>query len=228
MTVRVPPHKPDATPAEREARIKALHERRQERRRELALRAVFIGTGLVLLLVVAAWWLLGTIGGRDVLLAQIVARLPADSTLTWERAEGPASGPLVLHGVRFVLPRQRDPDCEPTPDASCAMGEIVFTARRVMLDPHVMPLLGWRLRLERLEVADARLSLPVGDKPFELPEWPDVLPDIEPPLSLRVDALDIDRLAIDREGTALVAIRDASGGMDARTGLLHVATRSVR
>ena len=67
MTVRVPPHKPDATPAEREARIKALHERRQERRRELALRAVFIGTGLVLLLVVAAWWLLGTIGGRDVL-----------------------------------------------------------------------------------------------------------------------------------------------------------------
>ena len=92
MTVRVPPHKPDATPAEREARIKALHERRQERRRERALRAVFIGTGLVLLLVVAAWWLLGTIGGRDVLLAQIVARLPADSTLTWERAEGPASG----------------------------------------------------------------------------------------------------------------------------------------
>ena len=223
MTVRVPPHKPDATPAEREARIKALHERRQERRRELAMRAVFIGTGLVLLLVVAAWWLLGTIGGRDVLLAQIVARLPADSTLTWERAEGPASGPLVLHGVRLVLPRQRDPACEPTPDASCAMGEIVFTARRVMLDPHVMPLLGWRLRLERLEVADARLSLPVGDKPFELPEWPDVLPDIEPPLSLRVDALDIDRLAIDREGTALVAIRDASGGMDARTGLLHVA-----
>ncbi|HEU4814352.1 MAG TPA: translocation/assembly module TamB domain-containing protein [Xanthomonadaceae bacterium] len=218
----MPPHKADATPAEREARIKALHERRRERLRELTLRAVFIGTGLVLLLVVVAWWLLGTIGGRDVLLAQIVARLPADSTLTWERAEGPASGPLVLHGVRFVLPRQRDPDCEPTPDATCAMGEIVFTARRVMLDPHVMPLLGWRLRLERLEVAGARLSLPESDTPFELPEWPGVLPDIEPPLSLRVDALDIDGLSVDRAGTPLIAISDASGGLDARTGLLHL------
>ena len=222
MTTRVPPHRDDATPAEREARIAALRARRRERVREITLRAVFLGTGLVLLLVVAAWWLLGTIGGRDVLLAQIVARLPADSTLTWERAEGPASGPLVLHGVRFVLPRQRDPDCVPAPEASCAMGEIVFTARRVMLDPHVMPLLGWRLRLERLEVADARLSLPEGDKPFELPEWPDVLPAIEPPLSLRVDALDIDGLAVDREGVPLVHVRDASGGLDARTGLLHL------
>ena len=222
MTVKVPPHKADATPAEREARIRALHARRRERLRELTLRAVFIGTGVALLLVVAAWWLLGTIGGRDVLLAQIVARLPAESTLAWDRAEGPASGPLVLHGVRFVLPRQRDPDCEPTPEATCAMGEIVFTADRVMLDPHVMPLLGWRLRLERLEVAGARLSLPESDTPFELPEWPGVLPDIEPPLSLRVDALDIDGLVVDREGTPLVSIADASGGLDARTGLLHV------
>ena len=166
MTARVPAPKRDATPAEREARIEALRLRRRERLREVALRAVFLGTGLVLLLVVAAWWLLGTIGGRDVLLSQIVARLPADATLTWKRAEGPASGPLVLHGVRLVLPRQRDPACEPTPEASCAMGEIVFTARRVMLDPHVMPLLGWRLRLERLEIAGARLSLPEGDEPF--------------------------------------------------------------
>ncbi|HET8819829.1 MAG TPA: translocation/assembly module TamB domain-containing protein [Xanthomonadaceae bacterium] len=222
MTTQVPPRSGDATPAEREDRIRALRLRRRERAREVALRAVFLGTGLVLLLVVAAWWLLGTLGGRDVLLSQIVARLPAGSTLTWQRAEGPASGPMVLHGVRFVLPRQRDPDCEPAPGASCAMGEIVFTAGRVMLDPHVMPLLGWRLRLERLEITDARLSLPEGDKPFELPEWPEVLPAIQPPLSLRVDALDIDGLAIDREGVPLVEIHDASGGLDARAGSLHV------
>ena len=222
MTTRVPPPRPDATPAEREERIKALRARRRERLREVALRAVFLGTGLALLLVVAAWWLLGTIGGREVLLSQIVSRLPEGSTLTWERAEGPASGPLVLHGVHFVLPRQRDPECAPTPDATCAMGEIVFEARRVMLDPHVMPLLGWRLRLERLEIAGARLSLPESDEPFELPTWPGSLPAIEPPLSLRVDALDIDGLVIERAGTALLAISNASGGLDARTGALHL------
>jgi translocation and assembly module TamB len=40
-----------------------------------------------------AYWLLTTIGGRDLLLRQIVARLPANATLTWEQAEGPARGP---------------------------------------------------------------------------------------------------------------------------------------
>ena len=227
MTVRVPPPKRDATPEEREARIAALRARRRARLRWLAVRAVFLGTGLVLVLVVAAWWLLGTVGGRDVLLAQIAARLPAGSSFTWERAEGPASGPMVLHDVRLVIPRQRDPDCEPTPEASCAMGEVVFTARRAMLDPHVMPLLGWRLRLERLEVSGARLSLPASDEPFRLPEWPDVLPKIEPPLSLRVDALVVRDLVVDRAGERLVAIERATGAFDARSGDLHVERLAV-
>jgi hypothetical protein len=43
--------------------------------------------GLGLLVVLALYWLLQTVAGRDVLLAQIVARLPAGSSLTWERAE---------------------------------------------------------------------------------------------------------------------------------------------
>ena len=70
-------------PEEREARIAELRLRRQARRRTLALRSVLVAGVLVLLLVVAGYWLLSTIGGRDFLMAQIVARLPADTTLTW-------------------------------------------------------------------------------------------------------------------------------------------------
>ena len=55
----------------------------------------------VLAAVFLAWLSLG-FSGRDLPLARIVALPPAGSTLTRVRAEGPAAGPLALHGVRFV------------------------------------------------------------------------------------------------------------------------------
>ena len=75
--------------------------------RRVALRSALGIAALGVLLGVLGWWLLTTIGGRDVLLQQIVARLPTGTTLTWHDAEGPASGPLTLHDVRFAMPRQR-------------------------------------------------------------------------------------------------------------------------
>ena len=82
---------------------------------------------LVLAVLVAVYWLLQTVAGRDVLLAQIVSRLPVDSSLTWERAEGPVAGPLVLHELEFRYQDYR------------------FTARRAVLDPDIRPLLGFHV-----------------------------------------------------------------------------------
>ncbi|MFP3786749.1 hypothetical protein, partial [Burkholderia sp. SIMBA_024] len=44
--------------------------------------------GLVALLLLAVYWLLQTVAGRDVLLAQVVARLPVGATFTWKQVEG--------------------------------------------------------------------------------------------------------------------------------------------
>ena len=212
----------DASDEQREARIAELRTLRRQRQRKVAVRggigtlALALGIGLLL------YWLLMTIAGRDVLLRQIVARLPAGTDLTWKSAEGPASGPMVLHGVHFSMPRQRDPDCVPSERASCAMGRIVFDANTVTLDPAIRPLLGRRLRLDALDVAGATLDLPRSDKPFELPTWPDVLPDIAPPLALQADTIRIDGLKVAQEGEPLVDIRSARGGLDAGTGVLHV------
>lgn len=217
----------DASREQREARIAELRVLRHRRRRKLAIRSG-IGIGTVGLLAVAAvWWLVSTIGGRDFLLRQIVSRLPADAVLTWDRAEGPVSGPMILRGVHFSLPRQRDPDCVPTPQASCAMGTIVFSARTLVLDPAIRPLLGRTLRLDALDVAGATLDLPRSDTPFELPRWPDVLPAIEPPLDLRADAIRIDGLRVLQDGQPLIDIRRARGGLDARSGRLHVEHLAV-
>ena len=56
----------------------------------------FTVLGLVLLALLLVYWLLQTVAGRDVLLAQVVARLPVGATLTWSKVDGPVAGPLVL------------------------------------------------------------------------------------------------------------------------------------
>jgi len=217
----------DATPAQREARIVELRTLRQRRRRKVLLRSA-VATSLAGAAAMAlAYWLVATLAGRDFLLGQITARLPAGAVLTWSKAEGPVAGPLVLHGVHFAMPRQRDPECMPTPKASCAMGTITFDARTVVLDPALRPLLGRTLRLDALDITDATLDLPRSDTPFELPRWPDVLPQIEPPLDLRADAIRIDGLRVLQEGTPAIAIQRARGGLDARRGALHVERLAV-
>ena len=212
----------DASKEQRDARIAELRTLRRKRQRKVATHGG-IGTLLVVVAVAAlAYWLLMTIGGRDLLLQQIVARLPAGTELTWKQAEGPAAGPMTLHGVHFSMPRQRDPDCVPTPQASCAMGRIVFDAEQVTLDPALRPLLGRTLRLDALDVRGAVLDLPRSDTPFELPTWPDVLPQIEPPLALQADSIRIDGLRVVQEGESVIDVRSARGGLHAASGRLHV------
>lgn len=195
---------PDLTPEQREARIAELRRLRKARLRVLAIRSGLLSGALAVALVVLAWWLVASIGGRDFLLAQIVARLPANATLSWRQAEGPVSGPLTMHDVRFRY------------DA------IVFTAQRVTLDPALRPLLGRRLRLDALQIENATLELPGSDEPFELPRWPDSLPQIAPPLALQADDVQVDGFRVSSDGVPTIDIRRLRGGLDAGPGRLHV------
>jgi len=157
----------------------------------------------VLGLAVLGYWLLQTVAGRDVLLAQVVSRLPVDARLSWEKAEGPLAGPLVLHGLEFHWQDYR------------------FSARRAYLDPDIRPLLGRRLRLDRFELEGARLQLAASEEPFELPRWPDVLPAIEMPLAIQADRIIIDGLAVHSGGEPVIDIRRLRGGIDIANGRLH-------
>ncbi|MFC3716114.1 translocation/assembly module TamB domain-containing protein [Luteimonas soli] len=214
---------PDLTPEQREARIAELRARRRARAKVLARRSAFTAFGLALLVAVLAWWLLGTLGGRDFLLAQVKSRLPAGTELSWSRAEGPARGPLVMHDVRFVQKTCPQEGGEPVPYGQCPKpGTLTFTARRIVIDPAIRPLLGKLLRLDTMIVEDATLDLPVTDSPFELPTWPEVLPDINPPLGLQADAIQVDGFRISREGEPVIDIRRVRGGLDAREGRLHL------
>lgn len=162
--------------------------------------------GLSGLLVALLYWLLQTASGRDALLHQIIIRLPADATLTWDKVEGPLAGPLTLHGIDFHW------------------DQIHFSAERLYLDPDLRPfsLLGRRLRLDRLEIDNATLDLPPSsDEPFELPRWPDVLPDIAMPLTVQSDHVAINGLRVSGTGEPLIDIHQAKGGLELGPGHVH-------
>ena len=190
----------DLSPEERDARIAELRAQRRARLRVLAIRSAIASTALLVLLAFALYWLVQTVAGRDVLLSQIIARLPAGSSLTWSKAEGPLAGPLTLHGVDFRY------------------GRIHFTAERVYLDPDLRPLLGKRLRLDALHLTRATLDMPKSDGPFKLPTWPELLPQIEMPLAIQADTLEIDGLRITQSSQPLIDIARARGGLDIGNG----------
>jgi len=187
-----------------EVRIAELRARRFARMRWLAIRAGILSVAVALVAGVFLYWLLTSIGGRDLLLAQIVSRLPENATLSWRSVEGPLSGPLTMNGVRFTYDR------------------IVFTADRVHLDPAIRPLIRKRLRLDALQIANAKLEIPKSDEPFELPRWPEVLPEIAPPLELQADDVRVDGFLLTQAGEKLIDVRTLRGGLDARQGELHV------
>lgn len=213
----------DLTPEQREARIAELRARRKARARKLAIRSALGTAALVVVVLALGWWLLSTVGGRDFLLAQVKARLPEGTELSWARADGPVRGPITLEGVRFVSRGCPAVDEKPVDYPDCDAPRITtFTAKRIVVDPAIRPLFGKRLRLDALDVSDATLDLPDADEPFELPTWPDVLPQVAPPLALQADTIRIDRLRVTRQRAHLVDLRSVRGGLDASEGRVHV------
>ncbi|QDH71928.1 translocation/assembly module TamB [Lysobacter alkalisoli] len=191
--------------------------------RWLAIRSGLVFAAMVLLLLALVYWLVSTIGGRDLLLAQVKSRLPYGTELSWSKVEGPVRGPMVLHDVRFIS-RGCPADGEtPVAYPNCKHPRTTtFTARRIAINPALQPLLGKRLQLNAMALSDASLDLPDSDKPFELPRWPDLLPQIAPPLALRAGDIRVDRLKISRQGEPLIDLHSVRGGLDAGNGWVRV------
>ena len=160
----------------------------------------FTVLGLVLLALLLVYGLLQTVAGRDVLLAQVVARLPVGATLTWSKVDGPVAGPLVLHNLDFRY------------------DDIHFTAERAYLDPDIRPLLGRKLQLDALQIKNATLNLAKSDEPFEMPSWPGSLPQIEMPLAIQADTIIIDGFRITQAQEPLIDITKLRGGLEIANG----------
>ncbi|PPU89544.1 pathogenicity protein [Xanthomonas populi] len=186
---------PAPPPAPRRARF--------YRRRRFWVGSGLTVLGLVVLALIAVYWLLQTVAGRDVLLAQVVARLPVGATFTYGKVEGPVAGPLTLRDVDF---RYQD---------------IHFTAERVYLEPDLRPLLGRKLQLDAVQVSNASLNLGKSEEPFKLPSWPESLPQITVPLAIQADKIVVDNLRITQLQQPMIVLHKVQGGLDVATGELR-------
>ncbi|MFA0924857.1 translocation/assembly module TamB domain-containing protein [Xanthomonas fragariae] len=165
--------------------------------------------GLALVALIAVYWLLQTVAGRDVLLAQVVARLPVGATFTYGKVEGPVAGPLTLRDVDF---RYQD---------------IHFTAERVYLEPDLRPLLGRKLQLDAVQVSNATLNLGKSEEPFTLPSWPESLPQINVPLAIQADKIDVENLRITQLQQPMIVLHKVQGGLEVATGELRTRDLAV-
>lgn len=135
-------------------------------------RALAWGGALLLAgVALGAWWLLGSGSGRDAALDRLVGALP-EGALHIGGREGSLAGGLRLHDVVFE-------------DASMrvAIRQLEIASRLPGFEGPTVHLS--RLRLDGLNVQ----MKAVPDEPT--PDWPAVLPALDLPLALRIDALDV-------------------------------------
>lgn len=192
-------------------------------RRRTLLRWFGVGSLLFLALISAfALWLLYSDRGRDIALQQLQSALPAGSTLRWQSAQGPLAGPLTLRGLHFSIPQQRDSKCIPSASTSCAMGVLKVEISELTLDIALLPLLGKTLRVDTLTLRNAALDLPHSETPFELPQWPDVLPQLDLPLTIHADTIAVDTLQVLEEGQRQLMLHRARGGLRLGNGWLQL------
>ncbi len=156
--------------------------------------------GLVLLALLAVYWLLQTVAAAMCCWPSVVARLPVGASFTWDKVDGPVAGPLTLYNVDFRY------------------DDIHFHAERAHLEPDLRPLLGRKLLLDKLELTNATLNLAKSDEPFKLPSWPDSLPQIEMPLAIQADAIAIDGFRISQANEPVIDISRVRGGIEIANG----------
>lgn len=167
---------------------------------------------LPVLLLVLLMWLLNSGSGRDVALAQLDRFLPP-GMLSWSGAEGRLAGGLVLHDVRLHT------------DAAD------IAAQRLELDLDSGALLSGALHLRRIAVSGGKVELPAAAPSDEPPpariELPDSLPQLVLPLPVRVDALILEDVQIQRDGERLLHVQELTGAASLQAGRLQLQQWSL-
>lgn len=144
-----------------------------------------LGAGvLILVLVLAAAWLLGSESGARFALARALAAMPADS-LSWQTQQGSLAQGLRLQGLRY----QQE--------------GLTVEIEQVEIRARLIETLSSRLRVEHLDIEGVRVTLPASAPEVEPSaplaiELPESLPSLVLSLGIDVRRAEVRRLLIQR------------------------------
>ncbi|MEO8671920.1 MAG: translocation/assembly module TamB domain-containing protein [Tahibacter sp.] len=144
-------------------------------------RRILIALAIVLTLTALFFvWLVNSNGGARFVLARSIAA--TEGRLTIAEVEGTLAGPLTLRDLRW-----RDAGVE-------------VSVGHAELDVELLDLLGWKLHLSDVEIADVKIGLTTQTAP------PSAIPatpmSLAPPLPIILDRLHLDRAAFAQDGQA--------------------------
>lgn len=146
------------------------------------LKRIALAFGILLLVLVAAlWWLLGSVSGLRFALAR--AQGATNGALTVQHAEGRLAGPLRLQGVRYA-------------DDQGLEAKVADIA----LDLRVWPLLRKRAHVLYLKVEGVDVALP---KPKPEPTSSQSSFSLQPPLDIVLDNVHVGTVRITQDGAPL-------------------------
>jgi translocation and assembly module TamB len=167
---------------------------RRARLRRLLRWALLAGALLLAFVALSGWWLLGSQGGRDLALRQVIAALPEGALRIGER-EGSVAGGLRLRDVVFEDEAMR-----------VEIDVLQATPRFPGFNSPTVNLAALRVRGVRVQLKDA------PEEPT--PPWPGALPTLAAPLSVRIDAFEVRDVAV-RPATTVAGTEASPAPADA-------------
>ena len=167
-------------------------------------------TGLILLAGVLAlassvYWVTNTIGGRDFALRQAQAQLPLDTKLHWKSVQGTLAKGLQFNQFVYSDATQR------------------FEASSLNFNIKLSPLLFRKVHSDFVVAKHVRIYLAKDETPFEFPRWPESLPSLDVPVSVKINKVHVEDIQFFKDKALVYALNTLDGGFDLKPGSLQIS-----
>lgn len=160
---------------------------------------------ITLLLVALVQWIIKTEAGRDFALGQIQMQLPVGSQLQWKTVQGNLDEGLQFEQIAYSDATQR------------------FEASSLNFNIKLSPLLFRKMHSDFVVAKHVRIFLAKDETPFEFPRWPESLPSLDVPVSVKIKKIHVDDIQFFKEKTLVYALNTLDGGFDLKPGSLQLS-----
>ena len=172
---------------------------------------LLLATSILALLIASfVFWIIKTEGGRDFALRQVQTQLPEGAQLQWKSVHGNISDGLQFGQLSYVDNTQS------------------VEAKSIQLSLQISPLLFGKVFVDNLSAEHIRIYMQENDEPFEFPRWPESLPALDLPISLKIKQLNIKDIQFFTENKPVYALNTLAGGFYLEPGSLQLSELVAR